>query len=157
MPLVTMKTNIEIEAQHLDSQIKDHMWRKLLDVTRDSCTVDNGYIIDVARIVDYDHYIDKTTSRIMFAIRFEANTLKPEPGLVFTGTVCMCFQDGIFLLVDPVKVLIARTDLPEYTYDELDHSYTKGAATIKIGDVIDVEITATMFVDKNIKCFGTIV
>ena len=92
-------------------------------------------------------------------MRFEAEALKPDTGMVLTGDVCMVYKDGIFLevLKGRQKMLVPKLYLKEYTFDESVPCYRNGDDIIKAGDVISAMVTASQYNNNTFSCFRSIV
>jgi len=160
MTVVTIEKKICLESKYLDSKIHNHLLFKLQLLLSSECTKDTGHIINVTKIINIiSHEIDRANCSNVFFLRFEAEALKPDTGMVLTGDVCMVYKDGIFLevLKGRQKMLVPKLYLKEYTFDESVPCYRNGDDIIKAGDVISAMVTASQYNNKTFSCFGSIV
>ena len=152
--LITHK--VSIEPMYLDSNIKDHILNKLKKTMTGKCTLNNGYIIEVKRIVNIgENRIGCAKSLIIFNVTYEAEILKPQKGQCIRGKVCMIFQNGIFVDVcGKMKVLIPIASMKEYTYSSIENSFKSSNNTIVTGVDINIEIVMTKYEKKQFSCIG---
>ena len=74
------------------------MFEKIKTISNNECTKENGYVLDVKKIIDIvDNYISNVNSEIIFIVNIEAEILKPEINKEFTDKVSMIFSGGIFI------------------------------------------------------------
>jgi DNA-directed RNA polymerase subunit E'/Rpb7 len=157
---MSTKTVIErricVEPQYLSKDIMTHIFNKIRDNTVNECTKDNGYILKINKIIGItDNYISNSNSEIVFNVKYEVQNLKPEIDKKYNGSVCMLFQSGIFLNIESkIKVLIPLDYLKNYVYNQSKSEYKQKNRVIKIGDKIDVIITAINYAKQNFNCIG---
>jgi DNA-directed RNA polymerase subunit E'/Rpb7 len=85
-----IEKRVVLESKYLNNNYKTHLLTKIKSNITSECTEDYGHIIDIIKIIDIiSHKIDRTNSDNIFNIRFEAKTLKPTPGKIMEGVVCM--------------------------------------------------------------------
>jgi DNA-directed RNA polymerase subunit E'/Rpb7 len=154
-----IQRRISLESKHLDSKLYDNIFNKLKTTTKNDCTQEYGYILDIIRIVNIkNHKIGRANSCNIFNIEFEAETLKPEPGKKFRGKVCMIYNDGIFVIIkNKQKMLIPKNLLTDYDFISNTYVNKKTEKTIHVDDEIDVIVTACKYNKKSFGCFGSIV
>ena len=114
-----IERRICVEHDKLNSDIYKYILEKVKTMTKNECTKDNGYILDVIRITKIkDNYISNVNCENIFIVEFEVENLKPEIGKQFTGKVCMIFPGGVFLNIkEKQKVLIPISTLKDYMFD----------------------------------------
>ena len=159
MSTATIQKRICLESKYLDNKIMDHLYTKLILITKDSkCTKDYGYITNIKSITRIiDHEISRSTCDNIFTVEFLADILNPQPGTTHIGTVCMIFSDGIFVAIHPrQRVLIPKSLLTEYEYKKEDKTFASKDTAIKQGDTLMVKITASKYNKKEFSCFGTL-
>ena len=156
-----IERRICIEAEYLDQNVLDHVLNKIRHTCKNECTKEDGYIIDVNKIVNVkNNYISNVNSDIVFIVAFEAEILKPEVGKQFTDKVCMIFSGGIFINIkDKFKVLIPQSCLDKYTYESTTKMFVHNDnnTSIKEDDIITIVITVMKYSKKNFSCIGNIV
>ena len=160
MKSVILEKRICLHSKYLDSNIKNHILSKLNELVNDKCTQEYGYILKIERLIEIiDHEIGRADSNNIFNVKFEAHILKPEPGLLITGKVCMIYKDGIFInILDKQKMLIPKNKLINYTFYEIDSSYihnTDKSNIIKIDDTISAVISVVGYNNQSYSCFGS--
>lgn len=144
---------INIHPKYLDSNLKKRIVKIIEEKVGTKCTKEYGYILQVLEPITIDSFIDTRMT-----VTFTAKTLKPEKGEKMTGVVCMLYKDGIFMEVEGrQRVLVPKTTLQAYTYDELSKTYTGPSRTIREGDEITVLIQATKYDKNQFSCFGKLV
>lgn len=150
--MIIIERRIYLEPRYLDQNIMSHLLAKIIEETSNECTKEYGHILSVKRIVEVINIEDT-----IFTVRFEAETLKPEPGAKFTGIVCMVYKDGIFVnIADKQKMLIPSITLKGYIFDDNLEQYVKNKIKIKEGDEIQVIVTATKYNKQNFSCVGSL-
>jgi DNA-directed RNA polymerase subunit E'/Rpb7 len=147
---------VSIESKYLDSDIKDHILDKLKKCMEGNCTLDNGYIIAVNKIIDIgENKIGCANSFVIFDVTYEVEILKPEKGQFMSGKVCMVFQHGIFVDVcGKMKVLIPSSSMIGYKYSSDKNLFQKDDNKILCGIEIDIEIVMTKYEKKQFSCIG---
>jgi|LauGreDrversion4_2_1035121.scaffolds.fasta_scaffold1369981_1 DNA-directed RNA polymerase subunit E'/Rpb7 len=151
-----IESRICIEPQYLSKDIMKHILKKISDNTINECTKENGYILKINKIVGItDNYISNSNSEIVFNVKYEVQQLKPEIDKKYSGNVCMLFQSGIFLNIESkIKVLIPIDALKNYEYNQSKLEFKSKNKTIKIGDTVDIIITAINYAKQNFNCIG---
>lgn len=160
MNIVTIEKRICLSSKYLDQNIMDNLLSKITELTYGNCTKEYGYIIKIIKINHIiSHEISRVNSDNIFNVSFDAQILKPEKNLEIEGTVCMVYKDGIFInILDKQKMLIPKSSLPEYTFDNELKVYTdKNDKSIKMNDTIKANITAASYSNQKYSCFGTII
>jgi DNA-directed RNA polymerase subunit E'/Rpb7 len=154
-----IKQNISIESRYLDSDIQNHVFNKLKKNMEGKCTFDDGYIIEVKKIINLgNNHIGCTDSLTVFNVLYEADVLKPEKGDIFVGKVCMIFQHGIFVdIKGKMKVLIPSNSINTYVYNQNDNIFENSDNSIKNGIEVSIEITMTKYEKKQYSCIGNLV
>jgi DNA-directed RNA polymerase subunit E'/Rpb7 len=149
--LFNIKQKVSIEAKYLDSDVKSHILDKLKKNMEGKCTLDNGYIIDVKRVVDLgENTIGCANSFVVFNVTYEADILRPEKGQKLSGTVCMVFHHGIFVDVSgKMKVLIPATSM-SHVYNQSANSF----GPISKGVEVSIEIIMIKYEKKQFSCIG---
>lgn len=152
--------NISIEAQYLDNKIKEHIFNKLKNIYEGTCSLDNGYILNINKIVELgDNKIGGANSLAIFDVIYEATILNPTEGQLLSGKVCMVFQHGIFVDVyNKMKVLVPASSMIEYSYnqDEKIFIHNNSKNVLKNGLDITINIVKTKYEKKQFSCIGKI-
>lgn len=154
---VIIEKKICLEPQYLYYNLNENLLKKTREVCKDECSKENGYILEVKRIVKIkDNYISNVNSSTMFVIDIEVESLIPYLNNIYSDKVCMIFNGGLFMTIkDKIKVLIPSSSLEEYTFDS-NNKVFKGTKKqiIKENDVVKVKITGIKYSKKNFSCFG---
>ena len=157
---ILLDRRICLDAQYLDANYKDVLLAKMREETGCECTEKYGHITSVKRIVKIvDNYVSNVNCDVIFLVRFEVITLKPEVGDVMVGDVCMVFEGGIFLDIDNrQKVLISADSLgDDYVYKHHDKEFVMKDHAICIGDRLKFEILGSRYKTNTFSCFGRLV
>lgn len=151
-----IKQKVSIDAMYLDKDIEDHILLKLKKTMEGRCTFDNGYIITVNKIINVgSNTIGSANSLIIFDITYEANTLRPEKGVVLSGKVCMVFKHGIFVdICGKMKVLVPSNFIEGYEYQQDSNSFTFLESIIKNDVEVSVDIVDMKYDKKQFSCIG---
>ena len=157
--IVLIEKRICIEHEYLSEDIYKYIFSKIKEITMNECTKNYGYILNIKRLVRIkDSYISNVNCDNIFTVIFEAETLKPEIGKEFQGSVCMLFPGGIFLNIkNKQKVLIPISSLENYVFDLTKKCLKKDKKIIKEGDMLDVCITGVKYSKQTFSCFGNLV
>lgn len=154
-----IERRICLNPENLTIDIMDDILLKVKEITKNECTKDDGYILDVNRILRIkDNYISNANCDTVFIVEFEAVILKPKNGEVFSGEVCMIFAGGIFLNVkNKQKILVSKSSLSDYTFDQVNKTFKNKETVIKEKSILDVIVTGTKYSKQSFSCFGTLV
>lgn len=163
MDTTIIEKRICLESRFLDSNYEQHLLNKANQDTKNECSQKYGFIIRIVKIDKIlDHEINRVNADNVFTVKFEAETLKPEPDKIFRGSVCMVYKDGIFInVLNKQKILIPAYVLADnYSFNEEKNLYISNNDPddiIKEGTILNVKITASQYNNLNFSCFGTIV
>lgn len=157
--LQTITQKISIQAMYLDSNIKLHLLNKIKKSMEGKCTFNDGYIIEVKRIISIgDNTIGCANSLVIFNVTYEAEVLKPEDGSILTGKVCMVFQHGIFVDIrGKMKVLVPAASISGYVYQEDKNVFIKNDKIIENDLDVSIEIMKTKYEKKQFSCIGKLI
>lgn len=158
--IITLNRKISLEPKFLDANIKEHILKKLKDITNNECTKDYGYFLKIIRLNKINNNYISSNCQIIFDVEYEAETLKPETNKIFEGNVCMIFSGGIFLSIkNKMKVLIPISSLSEYEYKHSNNQFIhkKTNQIIKENDLLKISISGVKYSKSNFSCFGTLV
>jgi DNA-directed RNA polymerase subunit E'/Rpb7 len=148
-----IKKRVYLDPQYLDENIMNHLLKKINELYVGECSKEYGHILSIIQILKI---IDNEDT--IFTVLIEAETLKPDVGIILEGTVCMLFKDGIFTQIsEKQKMLIPNLTIKGYTYDETSQTYSNGKKKIKEGDKIQAVVTASQYNKKNFSCIGCLV
>jgi DNA-directed RNA polymerase subunit E'/Rpb7 len=159
-----------VDASSLTSDIEKHIFYKLEIDTKKECTLEQGYLIRVVKIVNIkDSYISNANSDIIFEIDFQAETIKPEVGSLFDGVVWKIFEKGLFVIVqERLRILVALPALQDKGYElvsppppgssffalkKRDASASASASEIRVGSILNVVILGVKF-NKGFTCYA---
>lgn len=153
---VRISKKICLEPEYLDNQIYKHLLEKLNKTYKNECSKDTGYILNINKIININNnYISPANSNIVFDVTVDATILKPEKDLQVEGKVFMVFNNGIFIeVIKNFKILVLKTSLIGYKFDQQKLTYTKGKKIIKNDDIIKVKISGVKYEKKTFCCFG---
>jgi DNA-directed RNA polymerase subunit E'/Rpb7 len=158
--IIVIQRRICLDPVYLDQNCLEHLLEKIRDTTANECTKEYGYILSVERLVEIiDNRISAANSDIIFTVKIEVRTLKPDVGTELTGIVCMVVRHGVFLSVenDKLKVLIPFKSMAGYNYNSEETCYDKEEKRIKQGDTLSVIIVGSKYSKQNYSCYGTLV
>ena len=154
----TIKRRFCIDPQFLDKNYKISLFKKIKETTTDECNKEYGYFLDVKRILKITDNNISSNSEIVFIVEFEVETLLPEKGKEFEGTVCMIFNSGVFVNIkNKLKVLIPISQLTNYSYNNTENIFVSENKTIKKDDIINICILDIKYSKKQFSCFGKII
>ena len=159
METVTIVRRICLPSCYLDSNLSQHLLREVSESTNQECSKDYGYIIAVKGIKQIlSHKIGRANADNVFTVEFEAETLNPTPGMKVVGKACMIYKDGIFVnIMDKQKMLIPSTTMNDDShFDDVTGCYNVSGRTIKVGDNVTAEITASQYTNGFFSCLGVL-
>jgi DNA-directed RNA polymerase subunit E'/Rpb7 len=157
-----IKQQVSIECKFLDSEIKTHVLSKLVNKMVGCWTLDYGYILDVKRVISLGKcYINPATSSTTIEVTYEIDTLKPEKDLVLNGTVCMIFNNGLFVdIYEKMKVLIPSNSMNKIQgleYNDSLKTFSNSEKTIGENDFVQIKLTSVQYTDKKYICIGILI
>jgi DNA-directed RNA polymerase subunit E'/Rpb7 len=146
--IVTIKHKVSIEAKYLDNNIEEHLLNKIKTRVVGKCYIDHGYILNVTKIINIgNNTISSVNSFVVFDVTYEADVLKPEIGDIYSGSVCMIFQHGIFVDVkNKLKVLVPIKSMNK-----------KENSKISISSELSIRIIMIKYEKKEFSCIGELV
>ena len=153
--MTIIEKRICLDPKYLDYDIENHILNELDKIVQAECSKEYGYIISVNKILEITN-----TKDMIFIVKFEATTSRPDPGTETKGTVCMIFSDGIFVDIgNELKMLIASDSLEEsgYKYNEIYNKFSNGKKDIVDHSEVKVRITSSRYDKKSFACFGSLV
>ena len=156
-----IKRQVSLKPDELTSDavggVKNNIMNKLENIIKNSeCSYDNGYILEIKRIIDYNNnYISNATNMIVFTVIFEAITLNPKIGSILSGKVVSVHTSGIFVEIkEKIKVLVAESSMEGMIYDPNTSSYVSKDYCINKNDIVNIKITDIRYQNKKISCIG---
>lgn len=159
MDKAVLEKRILLDSKYLTKDIKQHICNKLVEVTKEECSKDYGYIIEIIKILEIKgHEIGRVNFDNIFTVIFEAYILNPVSGAEFEGVVCLIYKDGVFVnILDKQKMLIPKESIKDYKFDEDKNIYKKGDSVITQDTKVKVRVTASQYRKKSFSCFGSLI
>jgi DNA-directed RNA polymerase subunit E'/Rpb7 len=156
--LKIIKKRICLEPEFLDKNYKSYLFDKIKNLHKEECSRENGYFLEIKRIINIVDNNISSNSEIVFIVEFEAEILLPEKGKEFEGVICMIFNGGVFVIVkNKLKVLIPVSELNNYSYNSTDNTFISKDKILKKGDDIKISILDMKYSKKQFSCFGKII
>lgn len=157
--LVNIVQKVSIEPKFLDSNIAYHLLQKIKRNMEGKCTLDYGYIITVNKIVELGkNMIAPANSLVVYDVKYEAETIKPEKGMELNGEICMVFPNGVFVdVLNKLNVLIPVSSLDGYTFFNDSFVSDKDEDNIKVGSNVNIRITMVKYEKKSFSSIGELV
>jgi len=157
--IVTIKHKVSIEAKYLDNNIEEHLLNKIKTRVVGKCYIDHGYILNVTKIINIgNNTISSVNSFVVFDVTYEADVLKPEIGDIYSGSVCMIFQHGIFVDVkNKLKVLVPIKSMKTYVFEDDFFVNKKENSKISISSELSIRIIMIKYEKKEFSCIGELV
>jgi len=148
---------VSIDCKYLDSNISHHLLKKIKENMEGKCYLEYGYIITVENIVNIGaNIISPANSLVVYDVTYQADTIKPEKGLLLSGEICMIFPQGVFVnILDKMKVLIPVNNLEDYSFDDGDF-VCENKENLVLDKSVDIEISMVKYEKKNFSCIGKI-
>lgn len=156
--IVNIDQKVSIDPKFLDSNISYHLLQKIRSM-EGKCTFDYGYIITVNKIVELgENIIAPANSLVVYNVKYEADTIKPEKGMELRGEICMVFQHGVFVdILKKLKVLIPVASLEGYTFTGDSFVSKEDDENIKVGSEVNIRITIVKYDKKSFSCIGELI
>lgn len=157
MNSMKVSEKICIEPRFFSQNLKEKITEKLNGKLCNNCNQKYGYITSIhdLEIVDNEILDD---GQVAFEVHFLVDTVKPSPGDMFEGKVCMLFDNGVFINVqDKFNVLIPINVLEGYKYDKMNNCFKsnkKKGKSICENDTLSVKINNVQFSDQKFSCLG---
>ena len=91
--IVTIEKRVCVNPSFLGKKLNSELFNFLKEITKNECTKENGYIIEIRKINRIkNNYISGNNCEIIFEIDVDAVVLNPEINKMFTDKVCMVFS-----------------------------------------------------------------
>ena len=159
--IVTISQNVSLDFKYLDNNIQQHLLNKLKNSMINTCSMSNGYILDIIEIININsNLVSTANTKTVFNIIYTAETLNPQKGQVIEGTVCMVFDNGIFVNhLDKLKILVPKSSLngEDLHFNGESKSFEGDESTIEVGSNVSVKLSMIKYEEKEFKCIGEIV
>lgn len=157
--MVILNDKISLEPKYFDKNIENHLLNKLKKKLIGSCSLDEGYIIKIKKIINIgENIITSANSITVFDLTFDAETLKPHVGLVLCGKIWKNFEEGIFMnILNKMKIVILKESLTKQNFEYRNNCFCRNNLELNIGDEIDVEILMINYDKNNFRCIGKLV
>ena len=148
--------SIYILPEEIVNNIHDLIDSKIKEKYEKTCNKDYGYILKIENVgQNYTNIINTIgNGEILFNVYFICLVLKPNKGMTLTGKIYMIFRHGIFANIDKIKILIPESKLNKWTFEK--DQFIKEDKILKIGDVININISDTRYEKKNFSCIGSL-
>ena len=149
MNIQTIDKRIIIEPALLNDDVKKLIKQKIM---KEQCTERYGYIIDIIDIISYSTLLSRNDGSNIVNTKVKVNTFTPFIGLCCKSVVNMIFPQCIFAEYMNIKIVIPASELLNFEYN--NQVYKKDEFVIKIGDILEIEITNVRYKNKNFSCIG---
>ena len=148
--------NIYIEPDEIVNNIHDLIEYKINEKYEKTCNQDYGYILKIENVEkNYTNIVNTIgNGEILFKVYFICLVLKPTKGMTLSGKIYMIFRHGIFANIDQIKILIPVSKLNKWTFEK--DQFIKDDKILKIGDVININISEIRYEKKSFSCIGTL-
>jgi hypothetical protein len=158
MSRITIDKKIYLEPKYLDSKLVSHIYKILQEQMIGKCDKNYGYILKIYESLNIiGNTVASASSGVFFNVRFDIKTLKPKIGGVYQGTVCMLFQEGIFVEVsNKMKILIRIDKMGDYKYSKSRNVFKKNDKTISKDDTVEILIEMIKYEKQNFNCIGSL-
>lgn len=148
---------VSIDSKYLDSNISNHLLKKIKEDMEGKCYLDYGYIIKVNNIIDIgSNIISPATLLAVYNVTYQADIIKPYKGMILSGEICMIFQQGIFVnILEKMKVLVPENNIEGYNF--VDGIFvSKNKDDLILYKKVKIEITMVKYEKKSFSCIGKI-
>jgi hypothetical protein len=136
-----MEVQLPIHPQHIGN-LDQIIYRDILE-TLPTCRKDYGYIMNVLEIIkNSDFLVSHSNGYILVDVRVRMNTVLPCSGDLFKCYITGLYNEGIFAKYNKMTIFCPGI------YSETEY---------KVGDWIDIEITAVQYIYKNYQCIGKLI
>lgn len=161
MTTVKVTETIYMEPSTLCSNLKTLIKRALIARMDGKCDQTYGYILGVEDGIKIkNNTVSSASDGVFFTVEFKIKALKPKIGDEFKGTVCMVFEQGIFVEVEnKMKVLIPTEKMTGFKYSKSKERFKSTGAPKKYisrGDGITVILDKIKYENQNFSCIGSL-
>ena len=130
-----------------DKKYKEFLFKTLQEKKDILNSVNNGYILNIKKILNYNNYISPVSSDIIFTVTFLAECLMLKKGLKLDVNVKMIISHGILCNFKNIKIWIPNNKINGYKFKS--SIFEKDDDQIKINDKIQVKLVEIRY-EKNI-------
>lgn len=156
--LKEIEKSICIEPEFLNGDIKKHIFNKAVSTWVGKCTKEDGYILKIHSIKKIiNNHITPSTTSIIFELLLKAEVMKPEVGMKVEAKVDLVDPQGIIVYTDEkLKIFVPSINFGDYEFDDAKNAFVneKEKKKIKLGDRINVKITAIRYEKSKFDCIG---
>lgn len=146
--MVQITETILLHPKYLTTNFQQSILQILNDTKVNTCTKKYGYIDSiesVSPVSTSDTIVSLVNSWILVNVTYEAKTTKPEVGQRLIGKVIQVYEQGVFVQVGIIRILVIGGRYENKTCFVGDKSY-------KIGDDLEFEIIQIEFKDNKFSC-----
>mgnify|MGYP001235400349 CR=1 FL=1 len=157
MNTISITETIELPPQHLHSGYREIIKQQIMDRFTDTCTKSNGYVFNVSDDFKIEsNKLSNSTSNILFRVTFDAMVLKPEIDCIIECDINMIWIHGLFASLNKLKILIPKTALTDYTFDQSLQTFVhkKTNKIFEIEQKITVKLTSVRYVKNKYDCIA---
>lgn len=158
METLHLRKKIPLEPKYFNSNLKDHLYKKLSNSLKDKCTQTSGYVVSVNPDIEIIENSINIHGQGLFEVSYSVQTLKPKEGQVLDGKVCMVLRQGVLIEIHgKMKVLIPLDRMGKYKYDEFEEVFKYKKHVIRDGDDVSVKIDMIKYENNKFNCIGVLV
>lgn len=151
-----IKVKVEMMPEQINHQWKLYLFSQLCQKYQGKCTRDDGYIVQVKKILKiYDQYVT-IHGKILFFLEILTECILPKIGDCIDVTIDMIFSHGVFCHHKMLRMMMPFVKCKplqfrqEFSTNSLFHPYTK--QIMRKGDVMRVLIDDVRFENDFYSC-----
>lgn len=146
---------IEIEPEHLHSQLEETIIQKLSEKYCNKCTQKQGYIFNILpEIKILSNQMSRVSLNVVFEVEFTAECFKPEEQREIEAQIKMIFEHGVLAEKFGMKILIPKPSIKGTIKNGV---VVIGKKEYRADESIRVRLVTVKYDKKNFSAIGNII
>ena len=129
--------------------------RKLEKKFLHHCDKEYGYITSIDPNIQTTNRISRCSSNIIYDVTTTVQTLKPECGDKYSGTICMVLPNGFLVDVrETMQIFVPVNNMRKFVYNKEFNHFEKKGVILKTSDVVKCKIKKIQYDQNRFDCIG---
>jgi len=161
MSNTVIQRQFSLEPRCMNAVYRRHLYKKICQTLLHKCDKTYGYILEIDENFEIvSNTFSAAGQGVFFDVKLTAKTLKPEIGDAYVGKVCMVMPQGVFVLVEQMKIMVPKDRMAGFEHQKGEACFAKGKGTVRkviqLGSRIRVTIDLIKYEKQTFGCIGSL-